>query len=79
MSAEKTFIIDRIVGEIAICECMSSGRQIEIGIKNLPGDVREGDIIREDGESTYIIDLALSKQRLAEMTSRMEALFRRKL
>jgi len=74
-----TYIIDRIVGNIAVCECKDTGEQVEINTKNLPDDCREGDIIREDGESTYIIDLAASRDRLAEMTSRMNSLFNRKL
>jgi hypothetical protein len=79
MPTEKVFVIDRIVEGTAICENMSTGEQIEISTKNLPNNVREGDVIRQDGESAYIIDRALSEQRMAEMTSAMEALFKRKL
>ena len=72
-----TYIIDRIESGIAVCECMTTGEAVEINTKNLPGDAREGDVIREDTEGSYIIDIALSKQRLADLTARMNALFKR--
>ena len=78
MLIEKTYIIDRIENNKAICECVVSGVKIEINTKNLPADAKEGDAIRKDSENTYIIDLALSKQRLADLTARVDMLFKRK-
>jgi len=77
MSAQKTFIIDRIVGNVAVCECLTTSERVEISTKSLPADAKEGDAIREDSENTYIIDIALSKQRLADLTARMNTLFKR--
>jgi len=72
------YIIDRFEGSVAICERMETGERVEIDAKNLPGDAREGDVIRRDGDE-YIIDLAQSKQRLADLTARMNRLFKRDL
>lgn len=73
---EKIYVIDRIEGSFAVCECMITGEKAEINIKNLPSDIREGDIIRRDGGG-YVIDPDLSKQRLADLTARMNTLFKR--
>lgn len=72
-----TLIIDRIIDKIAICECMKTSAKVKIATKNLPQAAKEGDIIRKI-DDTYIIDSAASKQRLTDMTNRMNALFARR-
>ena len=78
-----TLVIDKIENGISVCECLETGERIEIPINSLPADAKESDIIREDkkntesGKSIYVIDVALTKDRLAEMTDRMNRLFAR--
>lgn len=76
MSAEKTYIIDRIEGDIAVCECTQTGERLKFNTKNLPCDIKEGDVIRKDTENIFAIDIAQSKQRMANLTSRMNSLFK---
>ena len=76
-----TFVIDKILNSIAVCENISTGERLEMPVDSLPKAAKEGDVIRLDvdsnGESTCTIDTALSGKRLAEMTERMNALFRK--
>ena len=73
MEKNKICAIDRIVGNIAICECLETGKSTEIDINRLP-KVKEGDIIRfVDG--VFVVDHDKTKQRLAALTERMNKLF----
>ena len=74
-----SYIIDRIESGIALCECMSTGEKIEINEKSLPKTAREGDVIHQEGENAYIVDTAMTEQRLAALTARMNSLFMRDL
>ena len=71
-----TLIIDQIESGIAACESLDTGARREIPAALLPKAAKEGDIIREVGENAFVIDHAATKQRLAEITQRMERLFR---
>ena len=73
-----TFIIDQIENGIAACEAIDTGARREISAALLPEAAKEGDIIREVSENIFVIDHAASKQRLAELTQRMNRLLRRR-
>ncbi|MCL2574736.1 MAG: DUF3006 domain-containing protein [Defluviitaleaceae bacterium] len=73
------YVIDRIESGVAALENMETSERIEVDIKNLPEDIREGDVVRKEGDTEYIIDLALSQRRRTELTERMRMLFRRNM
>ena len=52
---EKQLVVDRFEENIAVCEDRTTGKTYNIELKNLPQDVREGDIIKlENGK--YVKD-----------------------
>ena len=52
---EKQLVVDRFEENIAVCEDRDTGKTYNIELKNLPQDVREGDIIKlENGK--YVKD-----------------------
>ena len=52
---EKQLVVDRFEENIAVCEDRATGKTYNIELKNLPQDVREGDIIKlENGK--YVKD-----------------------
>jgi len=68
----KKYVIDRIEGEIAMCECLETGENIEI---TPPDGAREGDVICfVDG--TYEIDHDETKKRHAVLNARLQRLVR---
>ena len=69
-----TYIIDRIESGIAVCESLENGEKLEIAISNLPKEAKESDAIRESGDG-YIIDAALTSQRMADLSKRLNRLF----
>jgi hypothetical protein len=66
--------IDRIVDGVAICESLGSDDNMRIELAMLPEGVKEGDIIRQNGDS-FVIDTALTNERKKNMTERMNKLF----
>jgi hypothetical protein len=74
---EKIYLIDRIAGEKAVCECLKTGEIIELAAKNRPKGAKEGDIIRLLPEGDFAIDHELTNQRLQNLTNRMNNLFKR--
>jgi len=73
------YIIDTIEGDIAICECMMTGERVEINTKSLPRGAEEGNVVRQTSKNTYAVDIKLSKERLDDLTTRMNNLFKRDL
>jgi len=70
------FVVDRIVGKIAICECLKSGEKIELNTKKRPKNCKEGDVLREvDG--IFVVDEQMTTQRKADLTTRLNRLFGR--
>lgn len=52
---EKQLVVDRFEENIAVCEDRATGKTYNIELKNLPQEVREGDIIKlENGK--YVKD-----------------------
>ena len=43
---EETLVVDRIEGEIAVCENRSNGVMINIQLEKLPDDTKEGSVIK---------------------------------
>jgi len=70
----KKFIIDRFEGDYAICEDQETEDMVDILIKELPEDAKEGDIIiEEDGK--YITGHEETKSRKEEIAELMHSLF----
>ncbi len=52
---EETLVVDRIEGNIAVCENRKTGKMKNLSISNLPEDIKEGCILKwENG--AYKID-----------------------
>ncbi len=43
---EETLVVDRIEGDIAVCENRSNGVMINIQLSKLPENVKEGSVIK---------------------------------
>ncbi|MDR0462969.1 MAG: DUF3006 domain-containing protein [Pseudomonadales bacterium] len=69
------YIVDRVEGDVAVCENISSGEVVEIKLQNLPESVKEGDALVKTDDGKYVVDGDTTKKRLDEMTRRMERLF----
>ena len=70
------YIIDRIESGIAVCNCMTTGEDIEIPVSELPPRSKEGDVLIKS-DSGYVFDAELTAQRRANLTDRMNRLFDR--
>lgn len=64
-SKEIKYIIDRIEGKFAVCES-SELKFVNILKKELPKDVKEGDVLLFNGKS-YVIDIEETKKRKKEI------------
>jgi hypothetical protein len=71
------YVIDRIEAGAAILEHTDTGEIREVGIKDLPTEAKEGDIVNETN-GTYEIYYALTEQRRENLTNRMNDLFSKK-
>ena len=49
------FTIDRIEENIAVCQNVDTKEIVEIEVRNLPNEIKEGSVIYFDGNS-YVID-----------------------
>jgi len=68
------YIVDRIEAGIAVLEAKSTGEVIEIPKKQLPKGIREGQVLRKDGDA-YNIDYEMTKQRQEQIKVRVKNLF----
>lgn len=59
------YIIDRFEGEFAVCET-SELKFVNILKKDLPKDVKEGDVLEFDGKK-YVLDIDETKKRKMEI------------
>ena len=56
------YIVDRIEGNFAVCECIETQEMKEIELDKLPNGINSGDVIKnEDG--IFIIDLNQTEKR----------------
>lgn len=63
------YIVDRIEGDYAVCECM--GQMYNIPLSSFDQSVTEGDIINEiDGK--YVLDSDARDQRKQDIVNKME-------
>lgn len=67
-------IIDRFEGEYAVCE-KENKEMIDIEIKNLPDDAKEGDILLIDNEK-IIIDKTATENRKKYIEGLMDQLWK---
>ena len=72
--ANKAYAIDRIEGDIALCECLHSDIRIKVDVKHLPPEAKEGDIILPDGDA-FILDSEKTTERQEDLTGRLNKLF----
>lgn len=72
----KTYAIDRIVGDTALCECLQTDTPMLIERKALPPGAKEGDVIRQEGTG-FVLDSASTEARRRDLTNRMNRLFDR--
>jgi hypothetical protein len=72
----RAYAIDRIEGELALCECLQTGEAITVPVTLLPTGAKEGDILRQ-ADGALAIDEALTEERLRKLTERMKRLFDR--
>lgn len=59
------YIIDRFEGKFAVCET-SELKFVNILKKDLPKDVKEGDVLEFDGKK-YVLDIDETKKRKMEI------------
>lgn len=52
---EEVLVVDRIEGNIAVCENRNTKKMQNINLENLPEDVHEGSILKYQN-GTYVID-----------------------
>ena len=74
--ANKTYAVDRIEGGMVLCECIETGAPLTVDIAHLPPDIKEGDIIRQDGDG-FVLDQAQTKNWHRQLTDRLNGLFDR--
>ena len=68
------YIIDRIEGNIAVCED-ENGKMIEIDILKLPQNIKEGDCIKLEN-SNYVKDEKYTEERKENLKKRMNNLWK---
>lgn len=71
---EKQLVVDRFEENIAVCEDRTTGKTYNIELKNLPQDVREGDIIKlENGK--YVKDEKAKEEIFDRINEKMNNLW----
>lgn len=68
------YIIDRIEGNIAICE-NENGNFLEIDILSLPDNIKEGDCVKFEN-SKYILDEKYAEERRKNIRKKMNNLWK---
>jgi len=66
--------VDRIEGGFAVCECLQTGVVITVDKGVLPDGVKEGDVLRKDGDG-LVFDEVRTNRRRAELAERVRRLF----
>ena len=57
------FSVDRIEENFAICQDLLSEKMVDIGLNNLPKEVKEGDIVVKREDKTFYVDHEETKKR----------------
>lgn len=77
MTDDSYLIIDRIEGDIAVCED-SGNHHLNIPISDIAGSAKEGDLLcRNPSGSGYVVDPGETERRRRELFRRQSNLFRR--
>lgn len=74
MERDQSLIIDRIEGDIAVCE-NAERCHIELKLSEISGPAREGDILRPELDDGYTVDTTATAQRREKMMRRQNKLF----
>lgn len=69
------YAIDRFEGNVAVCNDISTGKNIEIDKNSIPKEAKEGDII-EKSENSFILNKKLTENRYKHISERMDKLFK---
>jgi hypothetical protein len=69
------WIIDRMEGQVAVCET-EEGSKIHIPKDALPPEAKEGDVIREE-KGSYVVDAAATLRRQTAMREKLNRLRKR--
>jgi hypothetical protein len=65
-------VVDRIEGDFAVCEI--DGVMTDIPLSKIIGRVKDGDMLIDNGDGSFINDAAGTTQRKAEITDLFESL-----
>lgn len=71
------YAVDRIDSEVATLENIIDGSKINVMIKDISFDIKEGDILIFDGEK-YFKDDKLKNERLKKIREKMDRLINKK-
>lgn len=72
---EEELVVDRIEGNIAICEDRKTGKKIEIMKENLSEDIVEGDVIIKK-EEKYVKDIEKQKEIEKRIEDKMNSIWK---
>ena len=70
------FVIDRIEGEIAVCENLETKEIVEILVINLPEESKEGRCLTEEN-GAYKIDFSLAEERRRRIEEKRKKLWKK--
>ena len=69
------WIIDRIEGDIAVCEREDGGFE-ELTLRELPGGAREGSVLAKNSDGAWVLDPETERERRKRLFAMQEGLFR---
>ena len=70
------YIVDRIEAGVVVLEAQDTGEILEIAKQALPKGIREGQMLRKEGDG-FVIDYEGTKLRQEQMKVRVKGLFDR--
>jgi len=68
--------VDRIEGDVAVCECLETGVLLSVEVSELPQGVKEGDVVVK-GVDGFAFDEEQTEDRRSRLSSRLDRLFRK--
>lgn len=77
MKANTKFSVDRIEENVAICQDLCTENMISISLSLLPKEVKEGDIIIKQSESSFLIDKEETLKRRKEILNLQNRIFKK--
>lgn len=73
---DKTYVVDRVEENIAICEDKSSKELVKIEVEKLPKGVKEGSIIVEKN-NTFLLDKTQEARKSSIIKQKMDKLWKK--